>query len=459
MKACTVISSVCAQQGATEAGLTYLCTALARAGLGDGLVDLTGTIEFYGAPEDLYLPCDSPAWMNPDSIQRGEWMDEYLPSPDVAGDVVLFSAQFSPDVVFHARQSWRIRSNDRSVVTAIGGAALLGLTPQQLELLAHFFDYVLVGYNVARLLEAALQGGRRERGAVIRAMRPPRFSPDYSLIPLQDFVTVYTGHGCYHGRCRFCDFPTRADRQVYLRPPSDVVADACSILRLRPGVQDVFFTQDSYPREQLLATSREIGQRCGRIPYSLMLRAEPWVSEELGEELARTGCNDVFIGGEGLDDEILRILGKDISAEGVVRAVKALSPFVNVTIGMILFVPGVTDQAMQSQLRCLEKLLPHVNEIAPEILTVVNGSEFARHPSQYGIVLNATENVLNDNWCFGLSQDIPWTMADTSAIPRWLNHIDDLRSLCSDKVDPQYWNSIDRMRSDMRLSSPVHVSS
>ncbi len=457
MKACTVISSVCAQEGATQAGLAYLCTALAQQGAPWEVIDLSGSVEFHHAPDGLYQPCDSPEWMNRDSIRRGEWMDAYLPLAEAPGEVTLFSAQFSPDVIFHARQSWRVRSGNRAAVTAIGGAALLGLTQEQLEVLCCFFDYVLVGYDVVRLLQAPLHGGRRERGIVIRAMAPPKFRPDYSLIPLQDFVTVYTGHGCYNGRCRFCDFPARADRQVCFRRPSDVAADTRSILHLRPGVKDVFLTQDSYPREHLLATSREIGRQCGRVPYSLMLRAEPWVTQELGEELAESGCKDVFIGAEGLDDEVLRVLGKGISVEGIFRAVKALSPFVDVTLGMILFVPGVGERAMSSQLRCLEQLVPYVGAIEPEILTVVNGSEFARHPSRYGIVLNATEDVLNDSWCFGLSQDIPWTMADKSAIERWFRHVDDLESICGDKVDPLYWESVERLKSDISVSSQVRV--
>ncbi len=170
-----------------------------------------------------------------------------------------------------------------------------------------------------------------------------------------------------------------------------------------------------------------------------------------------TGCNDVFIGAEGLDDEVLRILGKGISVEGIFRAVKALSPFVDVTLGMILFVPGVGERAMSSQLRRLEQLVPYVGAIEPEILTVVNGSEFARHPSRYGIVLSATEDVLNDSWCFGLSQDIPWTMADKSAIQRWFGHVDDLKRLCGDKVDPLHWESVERLRSDISVSSQVLV--
>lgn len=447
----TIVSSTSAEPGKTQTGLVYLCSALARRGAPWELIDLSGSVEFYRTPEDLYQPWDSPEWMNAESIRQADWLDEYLPSPDVAGDVVLFSAQFSPDLVFHARHSHNIKARNRQAVTAIGGAALTGLRLDQKELLACFFDHVLVGYDVDRLLATVFDDRRRTngRGRIAKAMDAPQFRPDYSLLPLEDFVTVYAGHGCYHGRCRFCDFPSRADRQVVFRQSSEVAEDVRDILRMRPSVRDVFLTQDCYTQAHLCRTASDIKRLCGQASYSLMLRAEPWLREEIGEMLAGSGCTDVFIGAEGLDDEILQRLDKGLTARGICDAVKCLAPFVDVSIGMILFIPGISERAMNAQLAALEAILPYVAEVELEVLTVVNGSDFAKHPWQYGIVLYPQRNVLNDSWCFGLSQDIPWTMADVDAIPRWFRHAQALRGLCGDLVRPVYWENLHRLAEDL----------
>lgn len=454
MALCTVVGSLCSEKGMTQAGLVYLCTALAKKGYAADVLDLGGSVEFYAPPEELWSTCDSVSWMNADSIRDGEWMDEYLPPVHLARDLVFFSAQFSPDVVFHARYSHGIRARNPQAVTAIGGAALAGLRKDQLGLIAQFFDYVLVGYDVERLLGAVFEGaGRSREGTIVRGMAAPKLRPDYSLVPLGDFVTVYTGHGCYYAGCRFCDFPARADGEVVFRKPHQVAREVLDVLTMRPDVEDVFLTQDSYTQRYLLETTREIRRQCGTAPYSLMLRAEPWVREETGEALACSGCTDVFIGAEGLDDEVLGVLNKGLSTQDILAAIKALSQFVDVTIGMILFVPGVSERAMQAQLVRLEEALPYVSRIELEILTVVTGSEFARHPGRYGIVLNATENIINDSWCFGLSQDIPWTMADRERIGEWVSHAEELRSLCSEWVDPIYWENIERLGSDLRCRS------
>lgn len=450
MKQCTVVTSLSSEEGMTQAGLLYLCTALRRKGITFDILNLSGTISFYAPPDELRAKCDSPEWMNADSVRHADWMDEYLPLPDLATEVVLFSAQFSPDLVFHAHYSARIKASDPGKKTIIGGAALRGMRDDQLELLSIFCDHILIGYDVEGLLDSVLNGNGEARGeCIIRKMSAPTFRPDYSVLDLHEFVTVYTGHGCYYAGCRFCDFPSRADEGVSFISSHQVASEMHDILTLRPDVQDLFLSHDSYTRGRLLKTADEIHLQCGQAPYSLMMRAEPWAREDIAEKLAATGCNDVFIGAEGLDDEILGILNKGLSTAEIVAAVKSLSKFVDVTIGMILFVPGISERALTAQLRVLEDLIPHLSGIDLEVLTIVNGSEFARDPFRHGIILNATENVLNDSWCFGLSHDIPWTMADPAQISRWFKHAKDLRTLCGSLVPQVYWDSIEGLEEDL----------
>jgi hypothetical protein len=190
-----------------------------------------------------------------------------------------------------------------------------------------------------------------------------------------------------------------------------------------------------------------IGQLGGTIPYNLMFRAEPWVTEEIGALIAKSGCTDVFIGAEALDDEILTVLGKRVRRADILNSVAVLSRFVNVYMGLILFVPAVSGRALERQLLAIEEVLPYVSRIEPEILTIVNGSEFAAEPDKYGIVVNATARVINDSWCFGLSQDIPWTMADAELLENWVAHAGQLRTRCEGRVEDAYWHRVELLGS------------
>ena len=365
---------------------------------------------------------------------------------------MLFSAQFSPDVVFHARYSHCLKRACKRVITCIGGAAIAGLTPAQLTVLSEFFDYVLVGHDLDVLLSAVMVGMTTPPNSpqVVRAAAPPKFSADYSLVPMTDIVTVYSGHGCYYGKCRFCDYPSRAHQKLYVRDANEVAADLQQVHRIQPTVEDIVLTLDCYKEPDLRNTACAIAGYGGRIPYNLMLRAERWITPAIGKLLAASGCTDVFIGAEALDAAILEVLRKGVSVADIEGSVRSLAEHVDVTIGLILFVPGVDQRSLQTQLMCLERMLPYIHHIEAEVLTIVNGSGFAREPGKYGIVLNATDQLLNDSWCYGLSPDIPWSMADPELFELWMSHADAIRYMCGDRVRPEYWAAVDDLRKASR---------
>jgi len=457
MKLCSLVTSLTSNKGMTQASLVYIYTALVKSGMQVNLYDLSGTISYYDAPEELYTSCDSISWMNPDSIKEGCWMDDYLPEIDEPTEIVFFSALFSPDLVFHARLSHVLRMRGNTI-TAIGGNALAGLKEEQILFVSSFFDYILIGYDVSALIEQTMslvkelpKNAPRTRGHILKALSAPSISPNYSLINLENFVTVYSGKGCYYGKCNFCDYPARAQGAISFRAVNDVAIDLLSIQKLRPTVEDIVLTQDCYTQAHLIATVHSIQKTCGTIPYNLMLRAEPWIDSRIARILQRSGCTDVFIGAEALDDCMLTQLNKGITTEHIINAVKLLSEYVDVTIGMILFIPNVSQDGLDSQIKILEGLLPYLNSIEPEVLTVLGGSFYARFPEKHGIVLGATENVLNDSWCFGLSQDIPWSLKDYTLIERWLNHIEALHDMCSSLVKKEYWSSIDDIKACLHV--------
>ncbi|MFC1611485.1 hypothetical protein ACFL6C_11035 [Myxococcota bacterium] len=137
-KHATVISSVTCGEELLPAGVAYVCSALRRAGWEFDFLDLRGSLDAAMPPDELLTPFDSPLWMSPQCVEQGEWMDPLLPPLDEVGPLVLFSAAFAPDLLFHARLSHSLRRQSRGVITAIGGTAVLPLTEEQLALLGQF---------------------------------------------------------------------------------------------------------------------------------------------------------------------------------------------------------------------------------------------------------------------------------------------------------------------------------
>jgi hypothetical protein len=427
----------------TQAGAVYLCTALTNANFSYRLLDLSGKLDYSNTPKELNTKCNSPNWLNPNSIKYGDWMDNYLPMLNDINGYVFFSSLYSPDVVFHARLSDNIKKINSNVITVLGGCAVVSLQKDQLELLSNFFDYILIGHDVETLLNDFVWRTKNTESncTVIKKISPPSFRPDYSLLPLKKLVTVYSGHGCYYGKCNFCDYPSRAYQKLVFRSAKEVARDVNQIFQLQPKIKDIVLTQDSYTKKKLNETVMEIARLGGKIPYNLMLRAETWITEEIGESLAKSGCTDVFIGAEALNEEILTVLNKGLVVGNIINAIKVLSKYVKVTIGMILFIPGINENSLTNQLKNIETILPYLYSIEPEILTIVHGSAFAINPIKYGINLYETNNPINNSWCFGLSHDIPWSMLDADLMMQWFNFSRNLKELCINHVKPCYWHA------------------
>lgn len=448
MDSCTVITSLYSKKDMTQAGVVYLSSALSNAKILPDIIDLSGSLEYFNSPKELYSEYNSENWLNPNCITQGVWMDKYLPSSIEQNNIVFFSSLFSPDVVFHSRHSHNIKQINPNIITAIGGCAISSLNKDQIDFISLFFDYILIGHDVSSLVKVVLNGKMTppEQCVIEKRIEPPKFTPNYSLLPLGKLVTVYSGHGCYYGKCRFCDYPARSYQKLVFRYPKDVAFDVNQIYQLQPNIEDIVLTQDSYTKKHLIETANEIKHYGSHIPFNLMMRAEHWVSDELGKMLANSGCTDVFIGAEAMDNDILAVLNKGVTVNDIFHSIKVLSEHVDVTIGMILFVPGISKKSLYNQLNNVEKLLPYLNYIEPEVLTVVQGSEFALNPSKYGIKLYGNQNLLNDSWCFGLSQDIPWTMSDSSLMEEWFHFSSLMKGLCINHVKPDYWHAIEQLK-------------
>ena len=275
MNKCTVVTSLCSGKEMTQAGVVYLCTALTNANFSYRLLDLSGKLDYSNTPKELNTKCNSPDWLNPNSIKYGDWMDNYLPMLNDINGYIFFSSLYSPDVVFHARLSHNIKKINPNAITVLGGCAVVSLQKNQLELLSNFFDYILIGHDAETLLNDVVGGTKNTESncTVIKEISPPSFRPDYSLLPLKKLVTVYSGHGCYYGKCSFCDYPSRAYQKLVFRSAKEVARDVKQIFQLQPKIKDIVLTQDSYTKKKLNETVMEFARLGGGIPYNLMLRA------------------------------------------------------------------------------------------------------------------------------------------------------------------------------------------
>ncbi|MFX1554717.1 MAG: B12-binding domain-containing radical SAM protein [Promethearchaeota archaeon] len=445
-----IVSSPTCEDDKTQASLIYLATFFNEAGLEFDLLDLSGNIDYFDPPEDFFSPCDSEYWLSPRIFHDAQWLDAYLPSDYQRYDAVFYSSLFSPDILILGRHALIQKKHYANCSTIIGGAAINCLNDTQLSVLSEVFAHICIGYDIADMIFQIFSKKGSSSSHLCRsyitAKNPPVLRPNYGLLDIRPFITVYSGHGCDWGRCRFCNSQSLSEQGYYSRSPENIAKDFEDISKANGKVRDVMLSSDSFTRNDLVELMSCLRQKGSRVPYNLMLRGDQWISKEIGESLKESGCTDVFIGAESLNNDVLRILNKGISTESIIGAVKCLSNYVKVIVGLLLFIPQVTERQLDKQLINLEKVLPYVHAVEPEILSVIQGTEFAVHNEGYGIKLWTTDRTINDSWCYGLSPDIPWTFDDKKEADMWFSHYDELRTLLGGFVQQHYWDSIDHIR-------------
>lgn len=443
-----LVSSPTCEPDKTQTSIVYLATTLDDLGMEFDVLDLSGTIDYFKPPEEFFSPWESEFWSSPRIFSDCDWLDRFLPGSYSPFSAVFYSALFSPDILVHGRHSFNQRQRFPNSLTVIGGSALSTLADRQLSVVSEAFDFVCTGYDVAEMVAQVFAEVRSEsrwgRTKRISTNGHVSVQPDFQLIDVRQFVTSYSGHGCNWGKCRFCNSSLNCGH--YCRPITETLNEFERLSRFNGNLKDVMLSSDSFTEEHIRQLASGLAAKKSDVPYNIMLRGESWVSGELGELLRRSGCTDVFIGAEALSDVPLRTLNKGLNCSSIFSAVKALSPYVNVILGLILFIPGTTQRQLDEQLRNIEGIIPHVTAFEPEILSVIQGTEFARHPEDYGIRLWPRDKSINDSWCYGLSPDIPWVFQNPHETQRWFNHYDKVRDLTEGIVEPHYWESIDAVR-------------
>lgn len=415
-----IVSSPTSKKDKTQTSLVYLSTILNKLNVEYDLADLSGTIDYFDPPREFFSQWNSKHWLSSKIFYDAKWLDNYLPKDFKKYNAIFYSALFSPDIFLHGRHSINQKNNFPDCKTIIGGQAISCLNQRQLSVLSDVFDYVCADNNIGKLIQ-----------------------PNYELTNIKDFITIYSGDGCNWNKCRFCN---SKKIKYHTRPAVEIASDLEQIARINPDIKDVMLSSDSFTRKDLIEIASCLKKKESKIPYNIMLRGESWITEKISKLLHESGCTDVFIGAESLNNEILKIVNKGTNTKNITNAVENLSNYMKVTLGLMLFIPHITEKQLEKQLLTLEKILPYVYDIEPEILSVIQGTEFACHSEKYGIKLWATNRTINDSWCYGLSPDIPWTFSNPQDAKTWFKHYDKLKNLIKDFVQPHYWDSIDYVR-------------
>src|SRR5208337_475194 len=133
------------------------------------------------------------------------------------------------------------------------------------------------------------------------------------------FMGVETKRGCPNN-CRYCLYPVLQGHRLRLRTPERIV-DELEILRYDFDIRSVHFTYAvvNQPEEHLKAICNEILRRRLDIGWTGIF-CEDTLSDEAFDLYRKAGLLTIYFSADGASGCALKLLGKDLTMEQVLRA-------------------------------------------------------------------------------------------------------------------------------------------
>ena len=187
-------------------------------------------------------------------------------------------------------------------------------------------------------------------------------------------LNMVTTRGCpFH--CNWCAKPIYG--QVYHSRSPQNVADEMEFVRSEYRPDHLWFSDDIFGLKPGWITSfaDELEKRSLRIPFKCLSRADLLLKEENIRQLARAGCQTVWLGAESGSQKILDAMDKGTTVDQISKAAALLHRF-NIGVGFFLQFgyPGETMEDIRQTFRMVHDCAP--DEIGVSVSYPLPGTRF-----------------------------------------------------------------------------------
>lgn len=162
-------------------------------------------------------------------------------------------------------------------------------------------------------------------------------TPDYSDLPLQNYISVIEianpmhslwsdgrwnkltmAHGCYWGKCTFCDISLDYIK-IYEPVAASLLVDRIEELIAQTGETGFHFVDEAAPPSLMKSVALEIIRRELTISWWTNIRFEKNFTKDLCLLLKASGCIAVSGGLEVASDRLLKLIDKGVTVEQVAQ--------------------------------------------------------------------------------------------------------------------------------------------
>jgi len=208
-------------------------------------------------------------------------------------------------------------------------------------------------------------------------------------------LNIITSRGCYHN-CSFCSSPFMYNHKVRFRSIENIYVELKTLKKIYNT--DYFIFED----DMVTAKKSRLLELCNRIKdlnirWRAMIRVKP-LDSEMMSAMKDAGCEEVAVGVESFDNNVLKMLNKGTTVKDNVRALKLIEQAgIKCRLLMMIRTPGQTEETLKLNKLFLQTV-PY-DTIACTVFTPIPLSDIWMNPDKYNIeILDKDTN--NYNYSF-----------------------------------------------------------
>ena len=215
--------------------------------------------------------------------------------------------------------------------------------------------------------------------------------PDFDGLPLGRYLApdlvlpLITAHGCYHGRCAFCNVGYGTGQGFHALPPEQVL-DQINALRIKYGVRHIFFADEAIPPRTLRELSSVLAEQGAPVAWCGCARFDRALSEPLLQSMAAGGCRMLLFGLETGSERMIRQMVKGTQAETMSRVLRtgARAGIWNHAFFFFGF-PAETMADAQETVNFLYAHQDALHSASPGVFVLERYSPVHANPAQFGV--------------------------------------------------------------------------
>lgn len=242
-----------------------------------------------------------------------------------------------------------------------------------------------------------------QRGRPVPSVIPPWTIPDLDRLPYPDRAALGRNHGgkvlldqrglstvimgsrgCPYN-CAFCASEGMWGRKVRWRNVDDLINEIKSVVS-EFGIRNFRFSDDNMTsnRPRLLEFCDKVKEL--DIHWRASVRVDS-IDVTLLEAMKGSGCEDLSIGAESFDVEVLRAMNKHIVPDQTIEAVWRIADAgINARVLMMISTPGETYRnTVTKNIEYIEKIRGHMRSISMKTLVPLPGTTLWTAPELFNI--------------------------------------------------------------------------